>query len=188
MEKKKLLFTLILLFSNSVSALDINEFSKFDNNVLAWAKNLTQKANVSSTKHWVKDIQKIPDKLQVGENKVPKAAELYIFATLSMPNLKALLQDAQKYGGIVTIRGLKNNSMKETVSELLKITKLDSEGVMIDPLLFKEYQISRVPAFVLVQDNTYDKIAGNFSTRYALEKIASLGDLKAQANELLKKK
>lgn len=125
-------------------------------------------------------------------------ANLYVFITLGMKpkNIDSLVKEAKKHGAQVILRGLKNNSFMETAGYLQAIAKEESEGVIIDPTLFRKFSIKIAPTFVLSQEKQllenndsgqiYDQVEGNVSIRYALERIASRGDLRGLAIELLK--
>ena len=123
--------------------------------------------------------------------------QLYVFITLGMKvkNIHALLVEAKRYHAQVVIRGLKNDSFLETASFIREIAKKESEGVVIDPNLFRKYNIQTVPTFILAKDcglfesnkcdSAYDQLEGNVSIKYALEKMKAGGDLNAEAMELL---
>lgn len=119
----------------------------------------------------------------------------YIFVSLNMKekNLKSFAREAARYGGVMVIRGLKNDSMIDTVSYLQNLLKDKHEGVIIDPNLFRKYKIDKVPSFVVTKNcpyagcvQQYDIIRGNITPRFALSQIKSKGDLKEEAGRLLR--
>jgi type-F conjugative transfer system pilin assembly protein TrbC len=63
-------------------------------------------------------------------------------------------------------------------------TRYRDSALQIDPRLFTKYEISAVPSFVLACDEKYDKIAGNISIKFALQKISDLGDLSEEAKNI----
>ena len=93
--------------------------------------------------------------------------------------LKKIIEEASIYGGVVVFRGFKDGDIKETMKFLTKVIK-EREGVIIDPELFKEYGIKRIPSYVLTRScegkvgckKVYDRLDGNVSVRFALEKFA----------------
>ena len=117
--------------------------------------------------------------------------ELYIFVSLTMPQSRLinLLQEAKIYDGIVVLRGLKNNSYKDTANFMQPIIKLAQAGVIIDPHLFEKYGVNKVPTFVLNDSamKKYDKATGNVSIRYALEEMSKCGELQSQAQAILRR-
>ena len=122
------------------------------------------------------------------ETVTAEAAEkpnFYVFVTLAMPNLKALVQEAKKYNAMPVIQGLTDNSFMKTANHLKEILKEESEGILIDPTLFRKYKVKKAPTFVIATDDTYDKLSGNVTIQYALNKIISEGELGNLAKELL---
>ena len=136
--------------------------------------------------------------------------DFLIFASFSMgeKNLKKLTMQAARYNGVVVLRGFKNGDLKETTQFLLqhadnyKSTDKQGDsvgGITIDPNLFKEYSVTKVPTYVLTkpcEDNMsgisgnvckpeYDKLTGNVSPRYALEKFSTSGEFTSAAKERL---
>ncbi len=118
-------------------------------------------------------------------------SELFVFVTLGMSdeNLKTLSQQAQALGGVLVIRGLVNNSFKDTHKRLKDL----AIPIDIDPTLFERFEVTRVPTIVLAEikegklTNSHDKVRGNISLRSALELFAMEGDLFSLAQSFLKK-
>ena len=94
---------------------------------------------------------------------------LYIFVSFSMPKetLKALAIEAKKYGAVLLIRGLISNSFLKTATFIKDL----EEGVILDPLLFREYKVGVVPTFIEAHQAGYKKIRGNITLSYALSKF-----------------
>lgn len=94
---------------------------------------------------------------------------ILIFVSLSMPkeSLQKLYGEAESLGVPLIIRGLKNNSFKET-AEVLKNLSI---SVQIDPNLFEEHNINIVPTFVAISKNETLQIKGNISLSYAQRKF-----------------
>ena len=113
---------------------------------------------------------------------------LYVAVSLSMPasTLVTLSNQVSKAGGRLVIRGLKNNSFEDTVAA---VKGLSEKGVAIDinPKVFREFKIIKVPSFVVISPNGIDKMTGNVGLRYALEEFASIGDAKEEAGKSLVK-
>jgi len=104
---------------------------------------------------------------------------LYIAVSLSMPQelLVSLHNQARERGGKLIMRGLKNNSFKETISA---IKELSESGIVVDinPKIFRSYEIKQVPTFVLIRDDKSDIMSGNVSLGYALEEFRNKGETK----------
>ena len=111
--------------------------------------------------------------------------DFYIFISSSLPEhlLKQMVLEAKKYNGILVMRGLINNSVRETVKYLQQFVMDEGDGIIIDPTLFQKYQIKLVPSFVLSRADTlqYDVLKGVVTPHYALLQFSKRGDLKAEA-------
>lgn len=93
--------------------------------------------------------------------------EVLIFVSFSMPDkaLQDYYLSAQKYKARLIIRGLKNNSFQETKEKIKDL----GISVDIDPNLFEEYQISKVPTIVVVEKEQVKKVTGHISLAMGLE-------------------
>ena len=113
--------------------------------------------------------------------------EFYIFATLGLNQklLKDLITSARNYKGAVVLRGLKEDSFIKTFEYLKQILGKENEGVLIDPTLFRKFEIRSVPAYVLSDGKDYDSIRGNVTAKFALSQIADKGQLKEEAKKVL---
>jgi conjugal transfer pilus assembly protein TrbC len=123
-----------------------------------------------------------------------------IFASLSMPSetLKALAAEANRAGGAVVFRGIKNDdfvAMRQALAGL-------GEGFGIDPTLFTRFNVKAVPAFLMpiepilpCEENgcppsRHAMVSGNVTLEGALEYIAvksSEAGAKDLAENLLKR-
>ena len=103
------------------------------------------------------------------DNRENSSTSLYIFVSFSIPkeSLKALALEAKQQNGTLVIRGLVDNSFVKTA----KLFQEMGVETLLDPTLFKEYDIQVVPTFVRKHTKGYSKIAGNVSLAYALEKL-----------------
>jgi len=112
---------------------------------------------------------------QQESNQIPEIRQeaslsnLYIFVSFSMPKetLKALAFEAKKHNAVLVIRGLIENSFLKTATFLKEL----GEGVVLDPLLFREYNVMVVPTFIEEQQAGYKKISGNITLAYAVSKF-----------------
>lgn len=116
-----------------------------------------------------------------------RSDNLMIFASFTMPkeSLKRLIQDANKAGGMVVLRGFKDGSLKNTAIAVNALGEA-SGNVAINPNAFTKYRIKAVPAVVLLKpegqdlvDNEgcalpdkYVMVAGDVTLRFALDHIA----------------
>ena len=97
------------------------------------------------------------------------------------------------------LKGIENNSFKQTAEHIQRLSKEGEEAaIIIDPTLFKQFEVERVPAYILAKQEkcpaglsckpSYDKIIGNITPKYALEKFVEKGDLPLEAKLLLRGK
>lgn len=96
-------------------------------------------------------------------------SRITIFVSFSMPkeSLKALAVEARKHNAVLVIRGLIENSFLKTAIFVKDL----GESVVLDPLLFREYNVVVVPTFIETHQAGYKKISGNITLAYALEKF-----------------
>ena len=130
------------------------------------------------------------------QNQNPRTTDFLIFASFSIgeKNLENLIKLATNYNGAVVLRGFKDGDLKKTTAFMSKIAT-EKEGFLIDPNLFLQYGVTKVPTFVLtkpcdqgLQANCkviFDKLTGMVSPRYALQKFSETGELANEAKERL---
>lgn len=105
-------------------------------------------------------------------------SNLLVFVSFSMPekSLKQLAKQVKEKDGVLVLRGLHNNSYKQTLQKIYSITKEAQGGFVIDPRLFEEFEVETVPTFVKKQkDNTFDKVSGDVSLQYAINFLEDAG-------------
>jgi conjugal transfer pilus assembly protein TrbC len=116
-----------------------------------------------------------------------------VFASLSMPpeSLKPLIRDTSKAGGAVVFQGFPGNSMKAFQQGITKVIEpgQETKSLGIDPRLFRAFNVTSVPAFVVVTSDfdlcdgltcrttppPHDRMSGNITVRYVLETFATGG-------------
>jgi conjugal transfer pilus assembly protein TrbC len=128
-----------------------------------------------------------------GKTDTGDAPQFIVFASLSMPpeSLKPLIRDTSKAGGAVVFQGFPGNSMKAFQQGLARVLDQGQEtkSIGIDPRLFRAFNVTSVPAFVVVTSDfdlcdgfdcktvspPHDRMSGNVTVRYALEAMATGG-------------
>ena len=115
---------------------------------------------------------------------------LRIFITLDMPraSLQLLADQAARAGAVLVLRGLKSQSMRQTVAVVQELIGKRRVAWVIDPEAFTRFAVRQAPTFVLtlndaandVQGNcragcatpaSFVSVAGDVSLDYALETI-----------------
>jgi conjugal transfer pilus assembly protein TrbC len=120
------------------------------------------------------------------ENLDDRTKGLIVFVSFSMPQelLWSYHEQLKNFGGRMVVRGLVDNSFKKTIVKL----KLDEKRALvldINPKLFEEYHVSKVPSIVISNGKAFDKFTGSVSLRYALESSREKGDAKLVSAKLL---
>ena len=107
------------------------------------------------------------------ESQITQPTPILVFVSFSMPkaSIKGWVEQARISGAAIYIRGLVNNSFKETIAAVSELVKDTPGGLLIDPTLFKKYSITQVPAVVVVNREDFDVIYGDVTLDYALNKI-----------------
>lgn len=137
-------------------------------------------ADVSSPSQGV-DIASLAKQYQDAAEQDTTSSEpsLRVFVSFSMPksSLQALLQQVSLVGGQLVIRGFIDNSLQKTADAVSQVLVNGRGGLSIDPPLFQQYHITKVPAFVVARgDDTYDVVYGNVTLEAALTELANKGD------------
>lgn len=102
-----------------------------------------------------------------------------LFVSLGMPDalLKQLLMEAHREKVSVVIRGFYHDSFDATLKRLFELMPKDKmnkhfDGLLINPLWFKQYHITTVPALVMpYAKDEYDVVFGNTTLNDALAMI-----------------
>jgi len=124
---------------------------------------------------------------------------ILIFVSFSMPqsSLEAYLRDAKKIHASVVIRGLIDNSFQKTFQRIATLVKSSNgEGVELNPLWFKRFDIAAVPAVVVVpqesvcfknaickKEKDYDVMTGDITLSAALRMIRDRGQFTSDISQ-----
>ncbi len=100
-----------------------------------------------------------------------KGDRVLYFASFSIPesSLRKTVEQAEKVGAVLVLRGLKNDSLLDTAQAIQALIGRRNVSFQIDPPLFRECGIAEVPC------TCYRgwKVYGDVSLDYALEVIAA---------------
>jgi conjugal transfer pilus assembly protein TrbC len=122
-----------------------------------------------------------------------EAPRFIAFASTSMPpaSLRQMFDDVSRAGGVVVLRGLPNNSAKALTAALARVARegeqLDNVG--IDPRLFRAFNVTAVPAYVVTTSDfdlcdgfdcrtdvpPHDRMTGNVTVEHVLGTFAGGG-------------
>ena len=188
---------------NNSSAALIRQVSEED---AKWAADLTSSSidmmwqNLKSKFESQEQLEiKTDFKPNSDEERERQFAGLYIFVSTSMPKplLKSYLQEANKYGGVLVLKGLPQGSFKELTKFVIDLTGNNGNlqdiaaNIQIDDEAYERFKVVSVPTIVLSVDSEYhpnqtailkfDKMVGNVGVKYSLEEFSRSGELKVQA-------
>jgi type-F conjugative transfer system pilin assembly protein TrbC len=98
------------------------------------------------------------------------AKQPLIFVSASMPaaSLKKLAYQAIQHNALLVIRGMVKGSMQETA----KLVDEIDHPLDIDPKLFEQFKIIKVPVFMVYHNQGWHKVSGNVDLNFALETAA----------------
>ena len=188
---------------NNSSAALIRQVSEED---AKWAADLTSSSidmmwqNLKSKFESQEQLEiKTGFKSNSDEERERQFAGLYIFVSTSMPKplLKSYLQEANKYGGVLVLKGLPQGSFKELTKFVIDLTGNNGNlqdiaaNIQIDDEAYERFKVVSVPTIVLSKEDDYhpnqtaifqfDKMVGNVGVKYSLEEFSKSGELKVQA-------
>ena len=111
---------------------------------------------------------------------------IFISFEMPEPTLARLVDQAARARTSLVLRGLVNNSLRDTVERVQRLVGSRQVSVQIDPQAFDRYAVTQTPTFVLVRDGTlpqpcatglcvpgdrFARTAGDVSLDYALTHI-----------------
>ena len=163
----------------------------------AWLQHVLSRTDIEDAKQWLKqELQAIKNrdlpqtqvildnflskkKCLSGEFFAENDPNILIFISFSVPETvwRSLSHEAEKRGAIFVINGLPDNSFLRLANTLKTFREKGIRTqIQLHPLLFEKYHIEAVPAFVVTEGETFDKLVGNVSLDYALQQIAKQGE------------
>lgn len=180
MAKKELLFFIVLaLFSfraNATAEKSEECSAKGQNNGKCLIDNIVSESSTLTAK----------------QKNIEPGLLVFISSSMHKENIKQLMNEACDRNITLVLRGLIDNSFKKTMQYIQQFYGEKGEvkaNIIIDPTLYKEFNVTSVPSFVLIgQENKHDKLIGNVTVQYALEILSKEGDLEAEAKKLLRQR
>jgi conjugal transfer pilus assembly protein TrbC len=115
-----------------------------------------------------------------------QASGLLVFASLGMPraSLERMVADAERVSAVMVLRGVQAGSLRQTAASIQQLLGPRKVAWQIDPSLFKRFEVSAVPAVVLIDparpvqvacgndtcsQPAFSKVTGDVSLGHALE-------------------
>jgi conjugal transfer pilus assembly protein TrbC len=101
-------------------------------------------------------------------------------------SLRRLVDQAERAGAVLVLRGLKNQSMRQTVAAVSDLLGQRRAGWVIDPEAFERHSVEAAPTFLLTMGEDappcsattctvprpFVSVSGDVSLDYALEHMA----------------
>lgn len=146
--------------------------------------NIRQYTQIS---HSVDPVEIAQRYRQLPENnqQMAEKGDLMVFVSFSMPeaSLKRIAHETAKAGGVMVIRGFKDNSLRATIKATEEIAALKGK-LLIHPELFDLYQIHEVPTTVITREG-HDELkscSGNEEQGLCMEHLQVKGDVSLYAS------
>jgi conjugal transfer pilus assembly protein TrbC len=133
--------------------------------------------------HWMEDAvarYRTIKPIEQGES----SDHLYLFFSLGMPegSIRMMIEDAEKTGAILVLRGFKEADLGKTRDEIGRLIGSNKVEVDINPVLYKNFQIKEVPAMVLTRvscesckdqprEDDFIKLSGDVRLKWGLETL-----------------
>lgn len=111
-------------------------------------------------------------------------SEIFVLTSFSVPLASWLSTSKQleKTGGKFVLQGIPENQFSLFAKTVLEIRRAGVKAeISIDPMLFQDLNVQRVPCFVLKDGSKLDQLSGNVSLEFALEKFALKGETSSAA-------
>ena len=172
-----------------------------------WVEKVSKRTDTDSI-NWVKEhLKNDPQLATLKANAVEKSDQyrkkkcfngpmpeevtpaVYVFISFSLPleSWVSLSSELEKVGGVFVLQGIPDNSFSALSKNILLLNDLGIKvPIQINPLLFQEFDIHAVPTILVQEEEKHDKITGNISLFYALQKMASYGDTSLSKSLLLR--
>lgn len=134
-------------------------------------------------KHFVAFLQENKCKGCASSNEIlqePEEEPLLVAMSFSVPEETwlSLSKEMEAIPSTFIVRGIPKNSFQEFSKKILQLKERGmNASVQIDPESFQNFSIEEVPSFILRGDGGYDKISGNLSLAFVLQKFSEEGEL-----------
>lgn len=138
-----------------------------------------------------------------GEKASNPVPSLLVFVSLTMDkeNLLETARQTFRAGGKLVLRGFVNDKLSDTITAIKSIREISKAKILIDPTLYRMFNVRDVPQIIVVDGKikpcdskkktctrplpAHDRMRGNVSLYYALERMAMEGDASEKAMEHL---
>lgn len=102
---------------------------------------------------------------------------IFISFEVPEPTLARLVDQAARARALLVLRGLVNNSLRDTVERVQRLVGSRQVSVQIDPQAFDRFAVTRTPSFVLVRDGARPQPCGAAACFAADQFALATGDV-----------
>jgi len=102
---------------------------------------------------------------------------IFISFELPEPTLARLVDQAARARASLVLRGLVNNSLRDTVERVQRLIGSRQVSVQIDPQAFDRFAVTRTPSFVLLQGGAQPRACGAAACFAADQFALAAGDV-----------
>lgn len=180
MEEKKLRISIRRVLLVALCGLSVSAYCNDEND--EFIQQLVTKAQHGEGMSSIAGLQSAPS-----QERAQTSGALY-FVSFSIPDdgIKEMMNDADHYGIPLLINGLVADNFRSTMKKIFSLKRDNNVGgVQIDPVSFRKYGITKVPALLVMCGTSSDVVYGNVKIRNALEEITRNGDCKEKAKSIL---
>jgi len=156
------------------------------------------------TGRYLEDALNASSEIEQQTGAINQATYPIVLVSLSMPveQIQNLIEEAYHIGAGIAVRGLIDDDFETTVNRLREIAGEYSGGLMIDPTLFRRFNVNTVPTFILPIDpivpctndgcppSRHVKASGSATFDFFLRMVSRVGtdEEKAVASKYIKSK
>lgn len=181
---------LVLQQQRSTADADLQKVEReFDANHQASSVNVPMNTDHERTSRYMADVFSASQD-QSFRNSAPSSNAPVVLVSFSMPEsqIKSLLEEAKRINAFVVIRGLIDDDFDKTIRKIKALSGEKVSGVAIDPTLFRRFNVTTVPTFILplrpIESCLKDvcevpphvRATGSATFTYFLETVVRLGD------------
>jgi type-F conjugative transfer system pilin assembly protein TrbC len=142
-----------------------------------------------STKRWLSKVMEGHQNMSLAEKGTQSSRVPIVLVSQSMGDEALLdyIREAKKIGAVTALRGVVGD-LKETVKKLRDLAKKGGGGIVIDPTLFRRFDVTQIPTLIMPTESLkpcknegcetpdHIKASGHVTIEYFLELVSRVGD------------
>lgn len=142
-----------------------------------------------SAKRWLSKVMEGHQNMSLAEQGDLSSRAPIILVSQSMGDavLVDYIREAKKIGAVTALRGVVGD-LKETIQKLRELAKKGGGGIVIDPTLFRRFEVTQVPTLIMpteplkacknegCETPNHIKATGHVTIEYFLDLVSRVGD------------